>query len=338
MIGALAVLFGHAFVLTNGRKGPDPLTALLRAYTPGHSLPAIGVAMFFAISGYLVTQSFARRGSLAAYAEARMLRIYPALIMAVALTLALGFVVSECAWRYWQSEGTVAYAVGNATLLDVRFDLPCVFESNPNTLVNGSLWTLPIEMRMYVWVALAGLLGMLARRALFNVAALAMVVVGLVWPVRSGLVAAEGHLGFAACFLTGAVVFVNRDRLSPTDRGAAAAGVLLVLASFTAAYRLVFAACLAYLVLWVGLHPRLRLPRLDAYGDLSYGTYLYAFPVTQLWVLLLAPVGPWVVLALTLATVLPLAWLSWHVVEERALRLKGSVARLSVGLRRRFAR
>jgi len=66
-----------------------------------------------------------------------------------------------------------------------------------------------------------------------------------------------------------------------------------------------------------------RMPNLAAQGDLSYGTYLYAFPVTQVWVQVLQPVSPWVVFLLSLATVLPLAWMSWHVVEQNALRLKG---------------
>lgn len=61
---------------------------------------------------------------------------------------------------------------------------------------------------------------------------------------------------------------------------------------------------------------------------LSYGTYLYAFPATQLWVQTLDPGSPWMVVLLVLATVLPLAWVSWHLVEAPALSQKGAMRRL----------
>ena len=91
LAGAVAVLFGHSFVLTHGAHTRDPISEVTHSVAPYHlGLPGLGVAMFFAISGYLVTQSFARRGNLVAYTEARVLRIFPALICAVAVTVVVG--------------------------------------------------------------------------------------------------------------------------------------------------------------------------------------------------------------------------------------------------------
>ena len=84
LIGALVVLLGHAFVLSSadGRTRDEVSEAIADVAAFNLGLPGIGVAMFFAISGFLVAQSYQRRGNAPAYVEARLLRIYPALWLA----------------------------------------------------------------------------------------------------------------------------------------------------------------------------------------------------------------------------------------------------------------
>jgi peptidoglycan/LPS O-acetylase OafA/YrhL len=167
---------------------------------------------------------------------------------------------------------------------------------------------------------------------LFNIVAVGIVVLYLAWP-ESPLLADPIHARAAVFFLVGSALVVNRDWIALTGLGAVGLAVAAAIASFTGAYDLAFAIAFTYAILWLGFTDRVRMPNLAAHGDLSYGTYLYAFPVTQVWVQVLQPVSPWVVFVLSLATVLPLAWMSWHVLEQNALRLKGHLSRRKPKLR-----
>lgn len=326
LLGALAVLFGHSWRLSAGQHA-DPISKVLEDVTPFRlGLPGIGVAMFFVLSGFLVTRSYVLRGSLIRYTEARLLRILPALWVVVALTVLAGALISSHSiGAYATNHATGAYALHGFGLFDVRYVLPGVFETNPDIAVNGSLWTLPVELHMYLFVAIAGLAGVLRSRALFNVAAVALVAVKLAAPDAIPLLDSADDAQLALFFVTGAALFVNRESIPLRGWAVVALTLVAALGRSTDAYPGLFALAFAYGVLWVGWHPRLRLPDLAARGDLSYGTYLYAFPVTQLWATAI-PDAPWALVFLTTASVLPCAWLSWHLVEERALGLKGRIS------------
>lgn len=326
MLGALAVLFGHSFVLSSddGRTlGPvSQIVSDVTGFRLG--LAGLGLAMFFAISGYLVCASYARRGSLVAYVEARILRIYPALWAAIAFMLVAGWILSPYGpLEFLRSEQTLDYVVGSASLVDMHYVLPGVFTQNPSHAVNGSLWTLPVEIRMYLFVALIGLLGMLRRRLLFNVVVGAAVAAAVIWPESIPLLANREHAEIASFFAAGSFLYVNRDVFPLRASGLALLAALTAAVSWTAAYSLAFALSFTYAVLLLGFTERIRLPDLAARGDFSYGTYLYAFFITQLWVAALGPGEPVLVAVLTLASTLPLAVASWVCVEAPALRVKG---------------
>lgn len=326
MVGALAVLVGHSFVLSSadGRTRDAVSNAIGDVAAFNLGLPGIGLAMFFAISGYLVTQSYVRRRGAIAYTEARLLRIYPALWLAMILTVLVGALASTYSpGEFLSSRITHEYLMGGASLLDLQYLLPGVFEANPSAAVNGSLWTLPVELTMYVIVGLAGVLGLLGRRALFNLVVVAAVAFALLRPESMPLLANTDHQEIATFFVAGAVLFINRDLVPLRLAGLVALVALAAALSFTDAYALAFPLAFSYAVLLLGFTDRVRLPDLARYGDLSYGTYLYAFPVTQLWVSAIGPGSPWAVAGLTLASTLPLAFVSWRLVEDPALRLKG---------------
>ena len=145
---ALAVLASHSWALATGNGTLEPLRALT-----GMSLGSLSVDVFFVASGFLVTASLLTRSNAIDFFWARCLRIYPALMVVILLTvLVLGPALTSLPLRdYLTAYGTRSYLLTNGLMVtDARYFLPGVFENNPYPgAINGSLWTLPLELRMY---------------------------------------------------------------------------------------------------------------------------------------------------------------------------------------------
>ncbi len=161
LLSATAVVLFHSYALTN-HWTDEPLWKRI----PELNFGALGVACFFVISGFLVTRSWLARERVLPFVAARVLRIYPALIAAVALTVLLAGASSALGWRAFLGHAqTREFVLHVAPAWEMRYQLPGAFATNPTPHdVNGSLWTLPIELRLYGAVLLAGVAGMLARR------------------------------------------------------------------------------------------------------------------------------------------------------------------------------
>ena len=149
------------------------LVAFLMGVSPfSVKLHGFGVLIFFVLSGYLITGSFVRSGNLWRFFCSRALRIFPALILAVFFcAYCLGPLVTTLSVEeYLSSNQTWNYFKYNTLLYDgIRFRLPGVFEELPRSGgVNGSLWTLPIELLMYFYVAVLGIAGVLCQRVVFK--------------------------------------------------------------------------------------------------------------------------------------------------------------------------
>lgn len=313
LIAAWLVIYSHAWAIT-GTAGNDHLAQLTLTKSAG----AFAVDVFFAISGFLVAASFERNGW-RDFLVARALRIYPALIVCIALTaFILGPALTTDA-QYWRDATTWRYLWANATLWRAEFWLPGVFDAMPRTAVNGSLWTLPIEGRLYLALLIAGALGMLRPWRYAAAWALAIVGACAFALLRGPLPEYLSYLIWVTSFfITGTLVWVLRERIRLWWPILVTLLIAAALTRGTPAFHAAYFALVAYGTFYLGFAP--RLPTIEK-NDLSYGVYLYGWPMQQLALLAGATTLALNIAAATAMT-LVCAALSWFAVERPALRLK----------------
>ena len=313
---AVAVILGHA---TDLRGHPETMASVL-----GLPVSQLGVAVFFVISGYLITGSWERRPHLPRYLTSRVLRIIPGLaLVTVAATFVLGPIVTVLSPQaYFGSGETYAY-LRNAVLIP-NYVLPGVFGANPYPVaVNGSLWTLPAEFACYLVVPVLGLLSKRLRVAAWLLFGLASVVLATILPLQFFGFRVESAAAMWVFFAGGAVVrlTVTRARL----RLDVAVGLLvlwLVVLAFLPQYALPVAwIMLPYCLLAFGAQSTPVIRRASRFGDLSYGLYLWAFPVQQTIVHYLGVLSWGVDVVMVTAITAVFAFVSWHLVEKPCMGL-----------------
>ena len=286
------------------------------------------VAGFFAISGWLITGSRMRL-PLGDYLWRRSLRILPAFWVSLVLTAAV--LAPLTAWLgpgRFDPGAAWGFVWKNLLLHVVQPTIPGSLDGLPYTARwNLSLWTLQWEFLCYLGVGILLVSGWVrARRWVLLVVLGAVTVpyaVTVALDVSTGPGFAQGsRLG--GCFLVGAVAYAYRDRIPVSGWLAAAAAVVLVLFAQLGIVRGWGAVPLGYLTLWLGASPRLQ--TVGRRNDISYGVYVYAFPVQLVLTALgAASLGLVAYTVLGVLAVLPIAWLSWLLVERPALRLKAFV-------------
>jgi peptidoglycan/LPS O-acetylase OafA/YrhL len=206
-------------------------------------------------------------------------------------------------------------------LISIRYYLPGVFENNPfPKAVNGSLWTIPLEVRCYLALALLGVIG-LTR------APVAMAIGTVLFGIYYFVFAPDPTnylFHFGLYFFSG--VCLDLFRRYWEGRSVALGSVICFLA---VALFLFDAPRPAYLLLitslsvWIGSRETPVLNRVGRFGDVSYGVYVYAFGVQQTVIWLVGKTLPFAAGLLIAAVITTLcAYLSWYLVERPALGLK----------------
>lgn len=322
LVASAMVLYSHQYALLGL---PEPL------FTPWNSFGDAGVAIFFFLSGCLVWTSWARDPNAKRFLQRRSLRIFPALwVLCLVSVFVLGPLLSVLSNReYFASADTWRY-LATAVLVSSK-TLPGLFPHNTMPfVVNGSLWTLPVEFLCYITVAAVGWLAVGWAAARFSTGTvLAACVLAVVMLASYGSYWTGPHfiphMEMVALFWFG--VLYGHGVSVPKGRvvwvlGAAALLAYAVLGprSMERAVMLGCAALLVHVARTIAVGARLTGPL----GDLSYGVYIFAFPVQQIGVHFGQGLG-WGVstyLCISAVVTVVLAYLSWHGVEKQALRFK----------------
>ena len=324
---AFGVVLWHAFPISYGS------VAAIGFYNgPFGPAVAIILPMFFALSGFLVAGSLERNPSLIRYTSLRVLRIVPALTVEVVVSsMIVGPILTTLPLReYFSNSEFYLYFLNIVGW--IHYKLPGMFPDNPLPyVVNSQLWTIPFEIKSYALLALMAAVGLVSKRRVFLLVAIAMQVALIAVEVVPRVLAHEiippndsmfsGRM-LVMSFLSGVAMFLYRDTLRHSGVIAAACGVLCVVLfrwQF-GAYFVAFPA--AYLTAYLGLL-NWKWSATSKVGDFSYGVYLYSAVSQQI----IASFGPWThhwyinfTIALPLVTLFAAA--SWYGIERPALGLR----------------
>lgn len=325
LTAALLVVFAHSW--NTSLNTSDPVSLAI-----GYGLGNIGLIVFFTISGLLIARS-AERNGLFGFAVSRALRILPALL---AVTVFEAFVVAPIFFdgdaRAYLSSAAPWEHLKNATVFLGRFQVDGVFEGHAKPGLNGSTWTLPIEATLYLVVAMAATVGCLTRRS--SLAAFVacwalygyMTAAGYADFVNNGPeIVRRVHLypfaKWGTFFLLGTVFWTYRDRIRLDGRLALLClGSLLLLKGMKPVTCVPFAA---YLVVYLGLGLGSTAKFFERTGDISYGIYVFSWPIQQ-WCIAVSSrtITPVELAAISIPISVLIGFASWTLIEKPALGLR----------------
>ncbi|MDB5423133.1 MAG: acyltransferase 3 [Phenylobacterium sp.] len=339
-IGALRLLFAslvivsHSPEMLDGDKRREPLHQLFGSLTFG----GLAVDAFFLISGYLIAASFAASSGVGSYFQKRVLRIYPAFLVCSLLCI---LVVAPLGGAHLQALDTRDWSRIATRLVMLKSpEIEGAFEGRNYQALNGSAWTISYEFRCYILAALFGLVGLYRRRWIFAGLTAVLILGNFLFLLPAGQAVADAPGWFDAlfgepemalrlldAFIVGTCFWLFRDRIAYRADLAVlcavgALGLMLVPALAEIGLIILGGYVLFYVAFKASWKPLLTI---NAKDDISYGVYLYAWPVAAL-IIWTWPGIPVVALGLvTFAAAVALGALSWRFIEKPALALKGRV-------------
>ena len=339
---AFAVIFSHAGPIAGIFGGVD-IGVQWGAET---SLGGVAVTGFFFLSGMLITRSMLNSRSPVRYLWHRFARIFPAWFLVLIVT---AFILAPIAWFSEQGsirgflsvpgDSPLTYVFNNFTLILNQWSIAGTGAETPAVLRgyntwNGSAWTLMYEFACYLGVLVLGLMGALAGRivggiivagilALSTFQALNMADLGAVL----GFLANPQVLQLAAPFAFGTLVQLFIEKVPFDDRLGIGMLVIAALCWWRGGWFLFGQYAFAYGLIWFGARVT-ALSAWDRRADLSYGIYIFGWPIMFLAAALnIQSAGWFVYLLVVIIAVHVYAFLSWTMVEKPAMDLKNWMPR-----------
>jgi peptidoglycan/LPS O-acetylase OafA/YrhL len=322
---ALFVVISHAYALSGTPENGNWL-CLITANQVNFS--QLGLNGFFIISGYFIFQSLQRSKSLVEYFKKRFLRLFPALFMVLLLSVLMIPFVYSGTTPLLQNTSFWTYLPLNLSLYGFQGVVQGVFDTNRYHAINGSLWTIRYEFSLYI-----------ALGILFFVRKYKTIICLLLWFTfvlmylffvfgmerfgHSNLLTLQGYEFFnlGTFFAAGsALASIKFEKWNSGLLLFFSVGILLI-AFYFGYYNLVKHLFFSVVVLSIGFITIPFFSTFGKYGDMSYGIYIYSFPIQQI-IMQFFHTQVYHLMVLSIFTSIGLGFCSWHLIEKKALRFK----------------
>jgi len=311
---AFSVFYYHCHVLT-GNSHLSLFSYLLNSER--------AIQGFFVISGFLIFMSYEKSGSMGEYYQKRVRRLYPAYFFTIILfPIAFSLISTDNSLNYFTSVKLYKYLLSNLLFLNfLQPSLPGVFQNHLISAVNGALWTLKIEVAFYIIVPFIVFLLRKYNKVLIftTIYILSSLYLYYFRNIFVSDVIARQLPGQLSYFCLGGMAYYYFDYFNKYGRylffialGGYIANyfinLIYFLPIFIAIIVIYFANCFYYL------------GNYGKYGDISYGVYIYHFPIIQLFIYFgLFESNPFLSLIITTILLIILSLFSWHFIERKYL-------------------
>jgi peptidoglycan/LPS O-acetylase OafA/YrhL len=327
LLAATQVVFHHGMTHLNV---PIPWLSSVLNFFPG-------VPIFFALSGFLISLSLERNPQLMPYARNRFLRIYPALWVCFIISVITVALVRGSVFEQAGLSQVIVWVLAQLSI--VQFYNPDFLRGYGVGVLNGSLWTIPVELQFYIVLPVLYLgLGWHKHKRDLSLIVLTLLMGGVYWHYTT--LRTEGEVSTLVrlyqetlaphlyMFLAGVLLQRHFRRIWPWlhNKVLLWLGVYVFTALVTQWLGLglinpISFIPLAFFILACAYTLPLLSHQLLRGNDISYGTYIYHMIVINAMVEL-GYLGRFYYLGIVLSITFVLAYLSWRIVEKPALALK----------------
>lgn len=324
IIAASMVIYAHAPAIAPAVNNIDIFVSL----GFGNYSGMIAVNIFFLISGFLVTGSLIRQnGDIIRFFKLRALRLIPAFfINLITLALIIGPIATRLPIsQYFSNSETWKYITQNMKFsTHMLWSLPGVIEAGEGasidaSSVNGSIWSIPAEARMYLLLGLLGLLGLFSTKRIATGAIFTLLITGALFPQYLPLHRTWIEPG--AYFGIGALVFLHRDSIRVSWLLVIGLIILAFITRHLPSYQATFPLALSGIVFALAyITPTFQF--IEKYGDPSYGIYLWGWPCQQFIAHTIPQAGLFLHTVLSIFLSIIFGYASWHLIEKHAMKFK----------------
>ncbi|AGO54757.1 hypothetical protein SOD_c17800 [Serratia plymuthica 4Rx13] len=314
LVAAVSVIIYHSFPLNPHWGLSDPIKYLFGYMTTG----GLAVKVFFFISGLLVTNSLLSRKSIMNFIVSRFFRIFPGLSFVLIVTaFFIGPIFTALSTsEYFSSEVTFSYVLRNL-LLDTQYFLPGLFDGSKYG-VNGSLWTIHYEVLAYAALLGFYLIGIGKIRWVSSLVCF-LIIIEPITPLKGVLFASSDNNAIyllAPSFALGALLAINKDLYKSNITVPALIFTLQFFSKNEAISSLFMCSSVCLFLLHISSLDVVRRIKID--HDISYGVYLWGFPVQQI-ISQNFNFGFLTNVTLSIVLTMVIAFISWIFIEKPAM-------------------
>ncbi|WP_303317378.1 acyltransferase [Flavivirga abyssicola] len=322
---AIFVVISHAYPLSGGHESSQWIYQVTNGQIV---LARLGLDGFFIISGFFIFQSLQRSKGLLDYFKKRFLRLFPALFIVLLITILLAQFVYEGVIPFYKNKEVYTYFPNNLSLYNFQAVIKGIFDNNPYHSINRSLWTIRYEFSLYVALSLLYFFRNNKKviRILLLICLMTLIIIYNFFLSRFAGSSIFGMIGYeildlGTFFVCGSLLAAfNFEKVK--NKWVLLTVVLILMASiYFNFYNNTKHIILPIFILLIGFTPLTFFSTFGKIGDLSYGIYIYSFPIQQT-LIYYYKLNVYQLMFWSLIISIAFGYFSWHLIEKKALRYK----------------